>query len=97
MIRLAFLVSVVCWFLPFVAEAQTAIGAAVPFYPPLARVANVQGEVMLEVTAEDGRISAIKILSGHRLLSDAAAANVRTWLLVRQVPMTFRVGFQYRL
>jgi len=50
MIRLAFLVSVVCWFLPFVAEAQTAIGAAVPFYPPLARVANVQGEVMLEVT-----------------------------------------------
>jgi hypothetical protein len=97
MIRFVFLVSVVCWLSHFVAGAQTIVGAAVPLYPPLARAAKVQGDVTLEATAEDGRISAIKIVSGHRLLSDAAAANVRTWMLVRQVPMTFRVDFRYRL
>jgi hypothetical protein len=78
MARLFFPVLLLSCALRFDANAQTITGAAVPLYPPLARVAKVQGIVVLQVNAEEGRISAVKILSGHRRLSDAAVANVRT-------------------
>lgn len=40
------------------------VGAAVPLYPPIARAANVQGRVVLEVTAEAGKVQSTKVVSG---------------------------------
>lgn len=51
-----------------------------PEYPALARLAHIQGNVVLKADiAADGRVSATHILSGHRLLRGAAAAAVRRW------------------
>jgi len=51
-----------------------------PQYPPLARQANVSGEVLLEaVVGPNGRVTDVRMLSGHPLLREAAGAAVRKW------------------
>jgi len=47
-------------------------------YPMLAKIAHVEGEVVVEaVVGTDGWVTAAKILSGHRLLRGAALSEVR--------------------
>jgi protein TonB len=74
-------------------------------YPPLARTARVEGTVVLECTIDwEGRIGAIRILSGHPLLNGAAADAVRNWsytpTLLNGVPvsvlMTVTVDFKLK-
>lgn len=61
-------------------EAAKAISRPMPDYPPLARLARVQGTVRLEaVIAADGRIQNLKLLSGHPLLVKAALEAVARW------------------
>ncbi len=51
-----------------------------PAYPDLARRARVSGEVALEVTVDaEGAVAAVRILSGHPLLNNAAVEAVRQW------------------
>jgi protein TonB len=51
-----------------------------PEYPALARMAHIQGDVVLKADiAADGSVSATHILNGHRLLRGAAVAAVRRW------------------
>lgn len=51
-----------------------------PDYPPLARMARIQGTVRLEaVISGDGAIQDLKVLSGHPLLVRAALAPVSHW------------------
>jgi protein TonB len=51
-----------------------------PKYPPLASKAHVQGKVVLEATLkEDGTVDAIKVISGHPLLVNAAIDCVKLW------------------
>ncbi|MGH9673751.1 MAG: energy transducer TonB [Bryobacteraceae bacterium] len=51
-----------------------------PVYPPLARAARVSGIVRLEsIIARDGRVQAIRVASGHPLLTGAAVEAVRQW------------------
>jgi protein TonB len=51
-----------------------------PAYPPLARQARVSGTVKLEaVIAIDGSIQALRVASGHPLLTLAAVEAVRQW------------------
>jgi protein TonB len=51
-----------------------------PEYPPLARMARIEGTVRLEaVIAADGTIRDLKILSGHPLLVKAALDAVARW------------------
>ncbi len=76
---------------------QTLNGAAVPLYPPLARVANVQGEVILQVTTDAGRVERVERIQGHPLLSAAAISNVRSWTFLNQAKMSFKVNFRYKL
>lgn len=53
----------------------------VPVYPEIARVARVQGVVVLDCTiGVDGRVDDVKILGGPPLLQTAAADAVRQWL-----------------
>lgn len=51
-----------------------------PVYPTLAVKAHVSGTVVLEaVVDEEGNVSAVKVLSGHILLVDAAVQAVKQW------------------
>lgn len=51
-----------------------------PEYPPLARMARIQGDVHLEaVISADGTIQHLTLISGHPLLVDAAMKAVARW------------------
>ncbi len=51
-----------------------------PVYPPLARNARVQGQVVLTaIISRDGTIQDLRVLSGHPLLIQAALDAVRQW------------------
>jgi periplasmic protein TonB len=51
-----------------------------PPYPPLARAARVQGEVVLSaVIGTNGEIQNLQLVSGHPMLVPAALAAVRLW------------------
>jgi periplasmic protein TonB len=51
-----------------------------PEYPPLAKMARIQGSVRLEaIIAKDGTIQDLKVLSGHPLLVKAALDAVKQW------------------
>jgi periplasmic protein TonB len=51
-----------------------------PTYPPLARAARVQGEVLLSAIIDaNGQITNLQLVSGHPMLVPAAIAAVRQW------------------
>jgi protein TonB len=51
-----------------------------PKYPSLAKQSRVQGTVVLEATLrEDGTVDAIRVISGHPLLVNAAIDSVKQW------------------
>jgi protein TonB len=61
-------------------EASKLVYKVNPVYPPLAVKAHVSGNVILEaVVDEEGNVSAIKVLSGHTFLVDAAVQAVKQW------------------
>ena len=56
------------------------IRGALPVYPELARRAHVEGKVVLECVIDvDGRVTDLRVMSGHPLLADAARDAVRHW------------------
>jgi protein TonB len=51
-----------------------------PAYPPLARTAGVQGQVVLQaVISKQGAIENLKVVAGHPMLVQAAIEAVRQW------------------
>jgi protein TonB len=51
-----------------------------PEYPPLAKMARIQGTVRLDATiSKDGTIMDLKVISGHPLLVKAAMDAVQRW------------------
>ena len=51
-----------------------------PAYPPLARAARVQGEVVLSAVIDvNGQITNLQLVSGHPMLVPSAIAAVRQW------------------
>jgi periplasmic protein TonB len=51
-----------------------------PKYPPEARRARIEGVVILEATVtEQGTVEKIKVISGHPMLTAAAADAVQSW------------------
>lgn len=61
-------------------EAARAIFRPTPEYPPLAKMARIQGTVRLEaVISKDGTIQDLKVLSGHPLLVKSAMEAVQRW------------------
>ena len=51
-----------------------------PEYPPLAKMARIQGSVRLEaIISKDGTIQDLKVLSGHPLLVKSAMEAVQRW------------------
>ncbi len=61
-------------------EAAKLIFQPRPEYPPLAKMARIQGTVRLEaIISRDGTIQDLKVLSGHPLLVKAALEAVQRW------------------
>jgi protein TonB len=51
-----------------------------PIYPPLARTAHIQGEVVLfALISKSGNIDNLRVLSGHPMLAPAAVEAVSQW------------------
>ena len=61
-------------------EAAKLIYNPTPEYPPLAKMARIQGTVRLEaIISKDGTIQDLKVLSGHPLLVKSALDAVKQW------------------
>jgi hypothetical protein len=75
----------------------TVVTAGVPFYPPVARVARIEGVVQLRLTTDGKRVSGVSIESGPPMLVSAADENVRTWQFKDHIPTTFTATFNYRV
>ena len=51
-----------------------------PEYPPQARAAHVEGDVVLRATIDkEGKITQVQVLEGHELLAPAAVEAVGKW------------------
>jgi TonB family protein len=51
-----------------------------PVYPPIARVARIEGDVRVQViVSEAGKVIEAAIIDGHPLLRDAALQAARQW------------------
>lgn len=51
-----------------------------PEYPPMARAARIQGDVILKVSiSREGDVSTVNLISGHPLLAAAAIDAVKQW------------------
>jgi TonB family protein len=56
------------------------VSKVVPVYPPLARQAHIQGRVILQAAiSKDGRVEALRGVSGHPMLIPAAIEAVKQW------------------
>jgi periplasmic protein TonB len=61
-------------------EAAKLILQVKPDYPPLAKMARIQGVVRLEaVISKEGTIQNLRVLAGHPLLVNAAMDAVKRW------------------
>ncbi len=75
-----------------------------PQYPGLARKAHIQGRVVIEAATDIwGKVVETRVISGHRLLSDAAIAAVRQWIYEPYIingmphPVRFTVSLDFQL
>ena len=75
----------------------TVAGAAVPLYPPLARVANVEGVVRLRIATDGQRVTSARVIEGNKMLAAAAEENIHTWTFSRHESTAFVVTYRYRL
>ena len=77
-------------------------GAALPMYPPIAKVAHVTGKVILRATIKDGQVVKTDVLSrldpsGQRFLETATVSNPKTWQLAADVNSVFTVTCTYAI
>ncbi len=69
-----------------------------PEYPEEARRQRIQGVVALDVRiGRDGAVQDVKVVSGHRILTDAAVAAVKQWRFKPRVLKGQRVEMQTRV
>jgi TonB family protein len=71
-----------------------------PIYPPLARQARIQGPVVLSVSIDTaGKVSNIKVITGHPLLIQSAIEAVKQWVFPAQADTastTVAVNFYFK-
>ncbi|MGA7794899.1 MAG: TonB family protein [Candidatus Acidiferrales bacterium] len=60
--------------------AASIINQTRPLYPPLARQARIQGNVVLHaIIDKDGKVAQLEVISGHPLLVQSALDAVKQW------------------
>ncbi len=61
-------------------QAKRLVSNPPPAYPPVARMARIQGTVRLEaIIGKDGTVQDLKVIEGHPLLVPAALDAVKQW------------------
>jgi TonB family protein len=61
-------------------QSANLIFQVAPIYPPLAKQARIQGEVVLEaIISREGDVTNLRVVSGHPLLVEAALTAARQW------------------
>ena len=70
---------------------------AMPLYPSLPRIAQVEGEVDLRVTTDGSGVVSTEVEYGNPLLAKAAQDNVKTWKFEPHEPTSFSTAFFYHL
>jgi hypothetical protein len=70
---------------------------SVPYYPPLARVAHLEGVVHIRVTTDGLKVIAVKVEDGPKLLQDATEKTVQSWEFYKHEPTSFEVIFRYKI
>ena len=86
------------WHRPTSAAQLLAVEQAeLPQYPPRARQVGLEGDVLVEVTIEGGRVAKTAIAAGDRLLAEAAVANIKTWRFASELKARFSTTFSYKL
>ena len=86
-------------------QSRNLISHVAPIYPPLAKQARIQGDVVLEAEiSREGDVTNLKVVSGHPLLIDAALTAVRQWkykptllngqpvIVISHITVPFRFG-----
>lgn len=68
-----------------------------PLYPPLPRLARIEGDVQLRVTTDGSGVSSIAVQSGQLMLARSAQDNVKTWKFVPHKPTVFVTLFSFRI
>ncbi|MFY9223693.1 MAG: energy transducer TonB [Blastocatellia bacterium] len=59
---------------------NNAINKALPQYPALAKTAEVEGDVVVEITVdEEGSVTVARVISGHPLLQASSIAAAKQW------------------
>ena len=76
--------------------------AALPVYPPIAKVAHVTGKVIVRATITNGMIVATTVLSkldpsGQRFLETPTLENLKTWRFSPEVTGVFTVTYTYEV
>ena len=62
------------------ADTRKSVKTVPPVYPAIAVKMRVEGTVKLEATIDpEGRVSDVKVVSGHQLLVQAAVDAVKKW------------------
>ncbi len=65
-------------------------------YPPIARAAGVQGEVIVSADVDsDGKVTHVETYGTRELLKEAAAANIAKWTFEPRASGTFRFDLSY--
>lgn len=85
-------------------QSKRLVRSVRPAYPEVAKQAGIEGPVRLDVMIDrDGNVEDVKVLSGHRVLAEAAAAAVRQWryepvvINDRQIPVVTFVVVEFKL
>ena len=60
-------------------QAPKLIQEVQPTYPPLAKQARIQGDVVIGVIDAQGRVTQMKVVSGSPLLVEAAERALPQW------------------
>ena len=77
-------------------------GAALPVYPPIAKVAHIIGKVIVRATIKDGLVVGTAVLSkldpaGQRFLETPTLENLKTWRFAPEVAGEFTVTYTYEI
>jgi hypothetical protein len=73
------------------------LGADLPTYPPVWRVAHLTGKVVVLVTIKDGRVVETTVKSGETHLQLPTVANLKTWRFAKTVNKQFVVTYTYQI
>lgn len=84
---------------PSKAALPSVYAAAVPIYPNVARMANVQGSVRVKIATDGHAVTntSIENQDANPVLAKAAQENAQTWKFAAGQPTTFTVTYRYIL